>query len=108
MLLLPTTALSATEAAHVRTWCASGSVEHVLPDRTRVDCLTDEYAIEFDWAAKWAEGAGQAIYYGTATGRKPAVVLIVRSLNDIRHVNRLLAVAERTGLRVWLMEALGE
>jgi hypothetical protein len=33
-----------------------GIAEFVLPDRTRVDCLTDVYAIEVDWAKKWAEG----------------------------------------------------
>ena len=26
-----------------------GKIEHVLPDRTRVDCLTDTYVIEYDW-----------------------------------------------------------
>ena len=32
-----------------------GEMEYVLKDRTRVDCLTDEYAIEVDFAKKWAE-----------------------------------------------------
>ena len=30
-------------------WCADrGVTEYVLPDRTRVDCLTEKHAIEFD------------------------------------------------------------
>jgi hypothetical protein len=37
-------------------WCEAmgGQTEVVLPDKTRVDCLTDEYAIEVDFAPKWA------------------------------------------------------
>ena len=31
-----------------------GVVEFVLDDRSRVDCLTDEFAIEVDFACKWA------------------------------------------------------
>lgn len=43
-------------------------MEYVLPDRTRVDCLTDEYAIEIEFAENWAESIGQAMYsqIGTA------------------------------------------
>ncbi len=34
------------EADYVNFNC-DGEIEHVLSDRTRVDCLTDEYAIEY-------------------------------------------------------------
>ena len=33
----------------------NGRIEYRLEDTTRVDCLTDDYAIEVDWAKKWAE-----------------------------------------------------
>lgn len=45
------------EREYVAQHC-TGIMEFVLPDRTRVDCLTDEYAIEFDFAPKWAEALG--------------------------------------------------
>ena len=35
------------------------------------------YAVEFDFAEKWAEAVGQALYYALKTGKKPAVVLIM-------------------------------
>lgn len=35
-----------------------GEMEYLLFDKTRVDCLTDEYAIEVDFAKKWAEAIG--------------------------------------------------
>jgi hypothetical protein len=40
-----------------------GQVEYKLEDKTRIDCLTNKRAIEYDFATKWAECAGQAIYY---------------------------------------------
>ena len=35
-------------------WCQenSGQAEVTMPDKTRCDCLTKEYAIEFDFAEK--------------------------------------------------------
>ena len=87
-------------------WCndCGGVIEHILPDKTRVDCLTDEYAIEFDFGYKWAESIGQALYYGVITNRKPGVVLILeRPAKDQRYLNRLLGVAHKYDIRVWVM-----
>lgn len=65
-------------------WCKQwgGIQEYKLVDSTRVDCLTQHYAVEFDFAKKWAEGIGQCLYYGLRTGKKPALVLIVENPND--------------------------
>ena len=50
-----------TEAYYVEQWCTPsfGKKEFRLWDMTRVDCLTKDYAIEFDFAKKWAESVGQ-------------------------------------------------
>lgn len=42
-------------------------MEYRLSDNTRVDCMTDTLAVEFDFANKWAECIGQALYYGKQT-----------------------------------------
>ena len=76
------------EADYVREYC-SGEIEHVLEDRTRVDCLTDEYAIEFDYAKKWAESIGQSLYYSKMTGKKPAVAIIMTSFKDEKYIDRI-------------------
>ncbi len=76
------------EADYVREYC-SGEIEHVLQDRTRVDCLTDEYAIEFDYAKKWAESIGQSLYYAKMTGKKPAVAIIMTSIKDEKYIERI-------------------
>jgi len=66
-----------------------GIVEYRLPDATRVDCMVGGYAVEYDFASKWAESIGQSIYYATVTGRKPGVVLIVESPRDCRHILKI-------------------
>ena len=75
-------------------WCAEhgGVTEYLLPDGSRVDCLTDTMAVEFDWAKKWAEGYGQARYYAAMTGKRGVVVLIVGP-QDGRFVRRLEVAA---------------
>lgn len=91
------------EKEYQQAWCdeAGGVAEVVLDDRTRVDCLTNEYAIEFDFAAKWAESVGQSLYYAMKTGRQPGVVLIMEKDSDQRYLDRLQALAARYKIKVW-------
>ena len=79
------------EKHYVQAYC-KGQIEYRLPDKTRVDCLTDEYAIEFDYGNKWAEGIGQSLYYAKKTGKKPAIALILRSEKDNKYIERINAV----------------
>ena len=81
-----------------------GETEYVLKDRTRVDCLSDTYAIEVDFARKWAEGIGQSLYYAQMTGRHPAVGLIVNSKKDVRYLKRLEVTAEEYGIKIFIIE----
>jgi hypothetical protein len=84
-------------------WCErhGGEREYRLPDNTRIDCLTREYAVEVEYAAKWAESIGQSLYYAYSTGRKPAVLLIVQETEDERFLKRLRVVAKEQGIKVW-------
>jgi len=76
------------EKDFVRDNC-QGLIEYKLPDKTRIDCLTEEYAIEFDYAKKWAESIGQAKYYAQKTGKKPAVAIIMKSPQDELYIKRI-------------------
>ncbi len=79
-----------------------GVMEQSLLDRTRIDCLTDEYAIEVDFSKKWAESVGQSLYYAEMTGKKPAVALIVRdSKKDKRHLKRLRVLANKYDIKIF-------
>ena len=93
------------EAYYVNQWCTPdfGRKEAVLWDMTRVDCLAKDYAVEFDFAKKWAESIGQALYYSKMTNKKPAVALILTSPTDYRYVKRV----ERLGndIKIFLIKA---
>ena len=73
-------------------WCRAkgGITEYKLNDKTRIDCLLPDMAVEFDFAPKWAECIGQALYYGKKTNRTPVCVLIMEDLDkDKKYLNRL-------------------
>lgn len=93
------------ESYYVNQWCTSdfGRKEAILWDMTRVDCLAKDYAIEFDFAKKWAESVGQALYYAKMTGKKPAVTLILTSPTDYRYVKRVERLDN--GLKIFLVKA---
>ncbi len=71
------------ESAYQQQWCLShnGTLE-VSTNRGRVDCLTKEYAIEFDWGHKWGEAIQQSTGYAEATGKKAAIILILDTVGD--------------------------
>ena len=83
-----------TESDYVDHYCQQwkGQIELRLPDRTRIDCLTDTHAIEFDWCKKWAESIGQALYYSAKTGKAPKVALICKE-DEARFVQRFQTAA---------------
>ncbi|MGE4396578.1 MAG: hypothetical protein AB7D34_03860 [Sulfurimonas sp.] len=80
-----------------------GEIEYVLFDRTRVDCLSGEYAIEVDFAKKWAEGVGQSLYYAEVTGKKPAIGLIVGE-GDEKYLKRVQRVADKFDIQIIVLE----
>ena len=91
------------EKDYQRYWCDkhTGELEYRLPDGTRVDCLIKDYAVEIEYAQKWAEAIGQALYYAKITGRKPGVVLVMREHGDERFARRLREVASQEKIKVW-------
>lgn len=99
-ILLARGALAA-ESDYVAEYC-DGQIEYVLVDGTRVDCLTDEYAIEYDYGRKWSESIGQALHYGMMTGRKPGIVLIYQNPDHIERLVNVIAYYDLP-IRVWLI-----
>jgi hypothetical protein len=100
------------EKFYQQRWCTEqmGQMEVVIRDPgyaagiTRCDCLTATHAVEFDFAPKWAEAVGQALYYGAITGKKPAVVLIHKGGQvDERYNRRISTILDAYGITmdVW-------
>ncbi len=99
-------ARSYPEKSYQNAWCKAnnGQSEVVLFDRARVDCVTADYAIEFDFADKWGEAVGQSLYYGAITKKKPGIVLIMENGdNDKKYLSRLNTVSQNHGITVWTM-----
>ncbi len=96
------------EAYYQQLWCNkhSGIMEYKNPDKTRVDCLTKDYAVEFDFAEKWAESIGQSLHYELMTGKKAMVVLILEHPEtQIVYYERTKKLGEKYGINVEYMTA---
>lgn len=94
------------EKDYQKTWCKehSGNLEVILADKTRVDCVTETHAIEFDFAKKWAESIGQSLYYAEILNKHPGIVLIIEEpAKDEKYTNRIKTIADKSGITLWLM-----
>lgn len=85
-----------TEYDYAASFCAQigGERQSYVENRKRVaevDCLTEQYAIEVDFAYKWQECLGQAAFYGLLWQRDPGCALIVGPKDE-----RFLDRARRT------------
>lgn len=58
------------------------------------DCIVDQYVVEADWAYKTDEGVGQAFRYARLSGKTPAVLLLLKSEEDYKYLDRLLWLKE--------------
>ncbi len=83
--------------------------EVLLPDNSRCDLVTEEYAIEVDWASvKWKEAPAQAVLYSIWTGKKPAVLLLVKDYEKEKvDLLRCRLVCERLGIKMYVEKAEG-
>ena len=80
-----------------------GQVEVTAPDGSRCDILTEDLAIEADFADKWAEAIGQSLNYGFQFNRKPAILLIMEKKEDERHYIRLGSLIRHYKLEIELI-----
>lgn len=87
-----------------------GKTEVVTQTGTRCDCLTDEYAIEFDFAHKWAESVGQSLDYAAHFQKKAGIVLIMEGeAVDVEQLSELLWLIreKKLDITVWATNVLG-
>lgn len=78
----------------------NGDTEVRLENRSRIDCKEKHYAIEYDWAYKWAECIGQALEYGRMTGLRSACALIIKQPTDMFYVEKMSMVISHYGLPI--------
>ena len=107
MLIIQSAHAIENEDYYNRQFCAqeSGQAEYSLPDRSRVDCLTDTHAFEADWAdsLKVYESIGQSLYYAAETGKQPGILLLIRKNNSDKHIRKVKRVIEHWSLPIKLV-----
>lgn len=83
----------------------SGHDDYTLPDKSRVDCLTETHAFEVDWAdgMKVYEAIGQSLYYASQTGKKPGILLLIRKDNSEKHIRKIKEVIRYFDLDIELI-----
>ena len=83
----------------------SGQSQFKLKDLSRVDCLTETYAFEVDWAdgMKVYEAIGQSLYYASQTGKKPGILLLIRKNNSEKHIRKIKEVIRYFDLDIELI-----
>ncbi len=96
-----------SEKYYQNIWCRqnAGVSEYVLQDKTRIDCLTKDYAVEFDFASKWAESVGQSLYYAKMTKKKPAVALIMEQSSDNKYYKRLEVLSKEYNITLFQIKS---
>ena len=96
----------ANEADNVNYYCSQikGNIEYRLADKTRVDCLTEITAYEFDFAKKFYEAIGQSLYYSIKTNRNAGIYLIVQDFNDFKYINRAIVVCSKYNIELIVVE----
>lgn len=71
-----------------------------------VDLLTKTHAIEVEYANKWKQSIGQALWYGQQTLKQPGIILILRKKSDYKYFIQLNTALDYGGLadkiKVWL------
>ena len=66
----------------------------------RVDILTDEHAIEVEWASKWKQSIGQSLWYSFQTNRKAKVILLLKKESDENYARMLRSVILHNELKI--------
>lgn len=83
-------------------WCTSigGVDEYRTKDRTFVDCITSEYAIEAEYDYKWKEAIGQSLHYAESTNKKAGILFIKRSKSKKDYLSEMMRVIEKYNLPI--------
>jgi hypothetical protein len=68
--------------------------EEVKIEGGRIDILTDDHAIEVEWAGKWKDAIGQSLWYALQKNSKPRIILLLKNDKEYIHFVRLNSALE--------------
>jgi hypothetical protein len=77
-----------------------------LEDGTYADLVNDTYAIEIDYPRKWYEAIGQSLHYAEVTGKKPAIILLLRDPEKEWHLLvRCATICAKLDIKLYVEDA---
>ena len=83
-------------------WCATmnGTSQYTTKDRTYVDCLTNDFAVEAEYDYNWKEAIGQSLHYAETTNKQAAILFIKRKETKKDYLNELNRVITKFQLPI--------
>ena len=66
----------------------------------RVDCLSEDYAIEVDWTENWQGALGQALQYADLTNKRPGIILVCHKSDALCHRHALRLEETSSNLKI--------
>lgn len=66
-----------------------GGEREVSVKSGRIDLVHNSVAFEIDWANKWKESIGQALWYAQQSNKKPGIILILKKESDYKYFIQL-------------------
>ena len=106
-LTLPAHAGKHKEKWYVDNYCKqqfNGFAEYHVPNGKRIDCMTEQYAIEFGFIAHAYEDIGQSLVYAHKTRKLPGIVFILTKKTDYEALNDIMPVCKKYNIKVWIID----
>ena len=75
-----------------------GALEVSMSDDSRADLVTTHVAYEIDFAEKWKESIGQALWYAIQSNKRAGIILIRETKADFKYVQQLFSALEYSQL----------
>lgn len=90
------------ESFYKEIWCKNNKGEEnvIIGNYAICDCVTNEYAVEVEFANNWMDTIGKSLHFAQETGKKPGVVLILENIQDRRFKERMLKMIEHYKLDI--------
>jgi hypothetical protein len=105
LMMVAAPAYAKSEAEYKKEWCAkhNGEIDYKTQENTTVDCMTNNYAIEFDFGENWNQAMRKSRHQSLNTGKYPGIVLILQNSANKKHLFKLREIVEkrRLGIKIW-------
>jgi putative aminopeptidase FrvX len=112
VLLLSTASTCSNRKVHFKkvfSQSINGKIDVRLDDYKNVsDIVSDTFAIDVEFAPRWAMSIGHSLYGATKLNKKPAILLITYKGYSGKYVDMLMPIAKKYNITVWTITYYGD